>query len=103
MPTYDYQCDHCLWTFEVFHGMSEQPEVSCPECQEGKVSRKISRGAGIHFKGSGFYVNDYKKETPNLTSEKKETQKSTADGVTKSDKKDSSKKVKTKEKQLHNE
>ena len=68
MPTYDYQCDQCSHVFELFHGINETPRLSCPKCQTKKVYRKISGGAGIHFKGSGFYVNDYKKkkdDTPN--------------------------------------
>ena len=96
MPTYDYQCNHCLQIFEVFHGMSEKPKILCPECQTNKVSRKISKGAGIHFKGSGFYVNDYKKKSSDLSTTKKEPQKSTADGGVKPEKKDSPKKEKVK-------
>lgn len=59
MPTYDYKCPKCSNKFEKFHGISETPEVVCPQC--GTASEKqIGGGAGIHFKGSGFYVNDYK-------------------------------------------
>lgn len=50
MPTYDYKCADCGRLFEKFHGMNEQPQVVCPECQSVNV-----------FKGAGFYVNDYKK------------------------------------------
>lgn len=59
MPNYDYQCAACGTVTEVFHKMSEDPEVKCPDC-ESPMKRKISAGAGIMFKGSGFYVNDYK-------------------------------------------
>ena len=68
MPTYDYQCEHCSHLFEAFHGIKETPNLSCPQCKTQKVKRKISKGAGIHFKGSGFYVNDYKKKQSNSTS-----------------------------------
>ena len=60
MPTYDYKCNSCEEVFEKFHGISETPQVACPSC--GKDSRKIiGVGAGIMFKGSGFYTTDYKK------------------------------------------
>lgn len=61
MPTYDYKCADCGRLFEKFHGMNEQPQVVCPECQSVNTARQVSLGAGIVFKGSGFYVNDYKK------------------------------------------
>ncbi|MDH4200552.1 MAG: zinc ribbon domain-containing protein [Spirochaetia bacterium] len=59
MPTYDYKCPACSSKFEKFHGISENPEIACPEC--GKTAQKqIGGGAGIHFKGTGFYSTDYK-------------------------------------------
>lgn len=61
MPTYDYKCADCGRLFEKFHGMNEQPQVVCPECQSVNTARQVSLGAGIVFKGAGFYVNDYKK------------------------------------------
>lgn len=63
MPTYDYKCADCGRLFEKFHGMNEQPQVTCPECQSLNTARQVSLGAGIVFKGSGFYVNDYKKSS----------------------------------------
>ena len=60
MPMYDYKCESCGHRFEVFHKITESPEIHCPEC--GGAARKlVSGGVGIQFKGSGFYVNDYKK------------------------------------------
>jgi len=60
MPTYDYQCADGH-SFEKIHKMSEKPRVTCPVC--GKVaSRQISGGAGLVFKGSGFYITDYGKD-----------------------------------------
>ncbi|NPV02135.1 MAG: hypothetical protein HPY53_12230 [Brevinematales bacterium] len=59
MPNYDYQCTACGTVTEIFHKMSQDPEVKCPECGS-PMKRKISAGAGIVFKGSGYYVNDYK-------------------------------------------
>lgn len=60
MPTYDYKCDDCGNVFELFHGMSETPDAKCSSCGSIKVKKMISPGSGILFKGSGFYVNDYK-------------------------------------------
>ncbi|HNX59642.1 MAG TPA: zinc ribbon domain-containing protein [Spirochaetota bacterium] len=59
MPTYDYKCDSCDDTFEVFQSMNDEPLTTCEKCG-GKV-RRVFSAAGIIFKGSGFYVNDYKK------------------------------------------
>ena len=62
MPTYDYECSKCGHTFEKFQKMSDKPLRSCPKCK-GKVVRLIGGGAGIIFKGTGFYETDYKKKT----------------------------------------
>jgi putative FmdB family regulatory protein len=59
MPTYDYECVKCGHAFEVFHAMSAEPVSKCPECK-GRVRRLIGTGAGILFKGSGFYQTDYR-------------------------------------------
>jgi putative FmdB family regulatory protein len=61
MPTYDYQCEKCGKTFEVFHGMSETPAVKCTKrgCA-GRARKLIGAGSGLIFKGSGFYITDYK-------------------------------------------
>ena len=61
MPTYDYKCTKCGDVFEVFQAMSEEPKKRCPKCR-GKVQRLISGGAGILFKGSGFYQTDYRSD-----------------------------------------
>jgi putative FmdB family regulatory protein len=60
VPNYDYKCQKCSHKFEVFQSMSDAPLKKCPECG-GKVKRLIGGGAGIIFKGSGFYATDYKK------------------------------------------
>ncbi len=60
MPTYTYQCKNCHATVDVFHAMSAKPRVKCAECGGG-CKRLIGTGAGIIFKGSGFYETDYKK------------------------------------------
>ena len=59
MPTYDYECTQCGHRFERFQSISDEPEKICPECG-GVVRRLIGTGAGIIFKGSGFYTTDYR-------------------------------------------
>ncbi|EKO79734.1 MULTISPECIES: FmdB family zinc ribbon protein [Leptospira] len=62
MPTYDYKCKACGQTFEQFHSMKDEPVKDCFLCgKKGEVERMISNGSGIIFKGTGFYVTDYKK------------------------------------------
>jgi putative FmdB family regulatory protein len=62
MPTYDYECSECKHRFEMFQSMKDEPIKKCIKCG-GKVKKLIGAGAGIIFKGSGFYVNDYKKSS----------------------------------------
>jgi putative FmdB family regulatory protein len=61
MPTYEYECRKCGHKFEKFQSMSAEPVKTCPQCRARKVARLLSGGAGIIFKGSGFYQTDYKK------------------------------------------
>ncbi|HIF40698.1 MAG TPA: zinc ribbon domain-containing protein [Planctomycetes bacterium] len=60
MPTYDYRCRACGHELEMFQSMSEGPKRKCPECGTLKLQRLIGTGAGILFKGSGFYETDYR-------------------------------------------
>ena len=60
MPTYGYVCRGCGYEFEKFQSMKDEPLKRCPECGKDKLHRKIGAGAGIIFKGSGFYCTDYK-------------------------------------------
>ena len=67
MPTYDYHCEKCDQNFEAFQSMRDKPFTQCPKelCRlpkwgHGKVKRQLGTGAGIIFKGSGFYVTDYR-------------------------------------------
>lgn len=62
MPTYDYKCTNCNYTFEYFQTMNAEPLTECPECK-GRLKRIIGTGAGPIFKGSGFYQTDYKGKT----------------------------------------
>jgi putative FmdB family regulatory protein len=60
MPTYEYQCDACGERFEKFQSITAPAIKKCPKCGKNKVRRLISAGAGILFKGSGFYITDYR-------------------------------------------
>ena len=62
MPTYDYECEKCGHRFELFQSMNDEPKKRCPKCK-GKVRRLIGTGAGMIFKGSGFYVTDYRSDS----------------------------------------
>lgn len=61
MPTYSYKCEECGECFERFQSISEEPLKVCEKCG-GKVRRLIGGGAGLIFKGSGFYCTDYTKK-----------------------------------------
>ena len=63
MPTYDYRCNKCGHEFELFQGITEPVRRKCPDCGRMTMKRLIGAGAGLIFKGSGFYVTDYKKST----------------------------------------
>jgi putative FmdB family regulatory protein len=69
MPTYEYHCSKCGKDFEVFQSMKDDAFKTCPEAQcqmtpwgHGDVKRLIGTGAGLIFKGSGFYITDYRSE-----------------------------------------
>ena len=61
MPTYEYRCPECGTDFEKFQKMSDEPVAECPSCG-AKAERRLSAGAGLLFKGSGFYITDYRGE-----------------------------------------
>ena len=60
MPTYEYKCDACDFRFERFQPITAKPIRKCPHCGKSKVKRLISAGGGMIFKGSGFYITDYR-------------------------------------------
>ena len=60
MPTYDYKCSACGHAFEQFQSITADPIKRCPQCGKAKVKRLIGTGAGLIFKGSGFYITDYR-------------------------------------------
>jgi putative FmdB family regulatory protein len=61
MPTYEYECPKCRKTFDVVQSMKDAPLTRCPTCK-GKIKRLLGSGAGIIFKGSGFYQTDYRSD-----------------------------------------
>ena len=100
MPTYDYVCSQCDHEWEYFQRMKAKPIRKCPRCGKLSAKRLIGAGAGIIFKGSGFYLTDYrsksykdgaasekskqtsstaKKDSTKSSSESKSTTKATAD------------------------
>jgi len=60
VPTYDYVCSACGHRFEEFQSMSAKPLRKCPACKKSALERLIGAGAGVIFKGSGFYQTDYR-------------------------------------------
>ncbi|MEX0612784.1 MAG: FmdB family zinc ribbon protein [Pirellulales bacterium] len=70
MPTYDYECDACGHSFELFQSISEPVKKKCPECGKPKLRRLFGTGAAVVFKGSGFYQTDYRSESYKKAAEK---------------------------------
>ena len=60
MPTYEYACPKCGHTFELVQSMKDEPLKKCPKCKKTGVKRLVGAGAGLIFKGTGFYITDYK-------------------------------------------
>jgi putative FmdB family regulatory protein len=80
MPTYDYRCQACDHEFEKFQPITASPIRKCPVCGERKVKRLIGTGAGILFKGSGFYQTDYRSDSYREAAESDNPVKSDATG-----------------------
>ena len=97
MPTYEYSCQKCGQTFEAFQSMRDEPFHECPKelCRlpkwgHGKVKRLLGTGAGLIFKGSGFYSTDYRSESYKAAA-KKESAPKASEGGDKSSKSESAK------------
>ncbi len=89
MPTYEYQCGNCGHRFEKIQKISDSSRVECPRC-ENIAERLISGGAGLLFKGSGFYITDYRSKSYQEAA-KQETKKDSSSGVAASGKSDAAK------------
>ncbi len=63
MPTYHYRCKSCNYEFEEMQKISEEPLKICPSCKKGSLVRIIGGGMGLVFRGSGFYITDYKNKS----------------------------------------
>src|ERR1043166_9644343 len=86
MPTYEYSCQKCGQNFEAFQSMRDKPFRECPEeffplpkWGHGKVKRLVATGAGVIFKGSGFYTTDYRSDSYKAAAKKEAPSTSTAD------------------------
>ncbi len=94
MPNYDYQCKKCGHEFEVFQRMTAERLTDCPlDACDGEVKRLLGTGAGIIFKGSGFYETDYRSDSYNkakkadtAASKSSEPKKSKSESTKKADK-----------------
>lgn len=103
MPTYDYECDACGHTMEVFQGINDKVLTKCPKCGKKKLRRLFGTGAAIVFKGSGFYQTDYRSESykkgekaaKEAKSESKPDSKKESSSSSKSETKSSSKETKS--------
>ena len=102
MPTYEYRCESCAHEFEQFQSITAAALRKCPDCGKNRLQRLIGTGAGIIFKGSGFYETDYRSESykkdakadkESKSEGKKDSSKSEASTTTDSAKKESSKKA----------
>jgi len=87
MPTYEYRCEKCEQTFEAFQSMKDAPYKICPkehcrqaEWGEGPVKRLLGTGAGLIFKGSGFYITDYRSSSYKEAAKKESAGGSGGDG-----------------------
>lgn len=89
MPTYDYRCGECEHEWEVFQSITAKPKRKCPECGKLKAKRMIGPGAGVIFKGSGFYQTDYRsssyKKGAEAAKSAKEAASTSSDSSSKSD------------------
>ena len=70
MPTYDYICNDCNEMYEYFQSMSDDPLTECKKCKTDSLRRVISGGTGLIFKGSGYYLTDYKNKKDKDTDKK---------------------------------
>jgi putative FmdB family regulatory protein len=63
MPTYDYECNGCGHSFELFQSINQPVQRTCPECRRPRLKRLFGTGAAVVFRGSGFYQTDYRSDS----------------------------------------
>lgn len=81
MPTYDYQCEKCGHRFEAFQSMNDPKLTDCPrEDCDGTVKRLLGTGAGLIFKGAGFYQTDYRSASYQAGAKSESSSSSSGDG-----------------------
>ena len=73
MPTYEYECEACGHRFEEFQSITASALKKCPECGKRRLRRLIGAGAGVIFKGSGFYQTDYRSDAYKKAAEKEKS------------------------------
>lgn len=98
MPTYDYECSKCKHTWELFQPITAKPVKKCPGCGKQSARRVIGPGAAILFKGSGFYLTDYRSDSYKKAAEADKKSSDTSSKDTSSAKSDGSAKSETKSK-----
>ena len=99
MPTYDYECQACGHRFELFQSMTARVKRKCPECGKSSLERLIGAGAGILFKGDGFYETDYRSDSYKAGKKAEDSSaKDTSKSESKSSDSSSTKKAKPKKK-----
>jgi len=86
LPTYTYKCTECKIKFDTFQSIADAPLQFCPSCH-GKIQRVITGGAGLIFKGSGFYITDYARKSSSDPQQKSPVKKTDDKSKLKSDKK----------------
>jgi putative FmdB family regulatory protein len=85
MPTYEYVCEACKHQFEEFQSITADPLKKCPECKKNKLKRLIGTGGALIFKGSGFYLTDYRSDSYKKAAKAdKESSSSSSDSASKS-------------------
>ncbi len=96
MPTYDYECKACHHRWELFQSIKAEPEKMCPKCGKRQAQRVIGPGAGIIFKGSGFYQTDYRSSAYKKAAEADKKASEGSSGKSNGEKSDSSSKSESK-------
>ena len=91
MPTYDYRCKACSHKWEEWQSITAPATKKCPECGKAKAERVIGPGAGLLFRGSGFYITDYRSDSykKGAEADKKASESSSSSGESKSEAKSS--------------